>query len=64
MVDGEWNRSYVLSTQSSITGGFSKWPDCHPGERKGRGLAYQACKALASRDVDLDCKALHQGRLT
>lgn len=34
MVDSGWNRSYILSTQSDITGGFSKWPDCHPGERE------------------------------
>lgn len=30
-VDKEWNRRYVLSTESSVCGGFSKWPDCHPG---------------------------------
>ena len=32
LVDSAWNRRYILSTQCSITGGFSKWPECHPGE--------------------------------
>ena len=31
LVDRKWNRSYVLSTQGSVIGGFSKWPDSHPG---------------------------------
>ncbi|XP_064390160.1 geranylgeranyl transferase type-1 subunit beta-like [Halichondria panicea] len=30
LVDSAWNRRYILSTQCSITGGFSKWPECHP----------------------------------
>ena len=32
LVDKMWNRSYVLSTQGQYTGGFSKWPDAHPGK--------------------------------
>ena len=31
LVDRKWNRSYVLSTQGKVIGGFSKWPDSHPG---------------------------------
>ncbi|XP_070543035.1 geranylgeranyl transferase type-1 subunit beta-like [Ptychodera flava] len=30
MVDFPNNRGYILSTQDETTGGFSKWPDCHP----------------------------------
>ncbi|XP_077988984.1 geranylgeranyl transferase type-1 subunit beta-like [Glandiceps talaboti] len=30
LVDASNNRSYILSTQDGVTGGFSKWPDCHP----------------------------------
>lgn len=26
------NRSFILSTQDRLVGGFAKWPDSHPGE--------------------------------
>lgn len=29
-INRQWNRSYVLSTQGKLVGGFSKWPDYHP----------------------------------
>ncbi|XP_002732865.1 geranylgeranyl transferase type-1 subunit beta-like [Saccoglossus kowalevskii] len=29
-IDYSSNRNYILSTQDNVTGGFSKWPDCHP----------------------------------
>ena len=25
------NREYLMSTQATVTGGFSKWPGNHPG---------------------------------
>ena len=32
-VDKELNVGFILSTEGQFTGGFSKWPKCHPGER-------------------------------
>lgn len=32
LIAKKMNRSYVLSTEGEHTGGFSKWPDAHPGE--------------------------------
>ena len=29
--DAYFNRSYILETQSDITGGFAKWPQNSPG---------------------------------
>lgn len=26
------NRSFILSTQDRLVGGFAKWPDSHPGK--------------------------------
>lgn len=31
----EKNRSFILSTQDRLVGGFAKWPDSHPGESQG-----------------------------
>lgn len=28
------NRSFILSTQDRLVGGFAKWPDSHPGKKK------------------------------
>lgn len=28
----EKNRSFILSTQDRLVGGFAKWPDSHPGK--------------------------------
>lgn len=30
----EKNRSFILSTQDRLVGGFAKWPDSHPGESR------------------------------
>lgn len=30
------NRSFILSTQDRLVGGFAKWPDSHPGKKKKR----------------------------
>ena len=32
-VDKELNVQFILSTEGEYTGGFSKWPKCHPGKR-------------------------------
>lgn len=29
----EKNRTFILSTQDRLVGGFAKWPDSHPGNR-------------------------------
>jgi len=31
-VDFPANRDYLISTQATVTGGFSKWPGNHPGK--------------------------------
>lgn len=33
------NRSFILSTQDRLVGGFAKWPDSHPG----KGFDSQRC---------------------
>ncbi|XP_071844987.1 geranylgeranyl transferase type-1 subunit beta-like [Apostichopus japonicus] len=30
LIDFQWNRKFILSTQDSRIGGFAKWPDYHP----------------------------------
>lgn len=36
------NRSFILSTQDRLVGGFAKWPDSHPGNS-------QRCRSRAVR---------------
>ena len=31
MIECDSNREYLMDTQHSTVGGFSKWPDFHPG---------------------------------
>ena len=43
LIDKVWNRNYVLSTQGRFTGGFSKWPDSHPGNQKKKHQIICTC---------------------
>ena len=31
MIEKDENREYLMTTQHTVTGGFSKWPDFHAG---------------------------------
>jgi len=32
LTNAEFNRGFLMETQNSVTGGFSKWPDHTPGK--------------------------------
>lgn len=48
------NRSFILSTQDRLVGGFAKWPDSHPGNPQ------MSARSIAARLLPSG-PALHKG---